>query len=974
MVNIGFLEGTLTIVDKNEGNRTIGSMRGVHCRRGRGTVWATLALAAALTAVPSTALAAEATDSGAANADEETAGQGTTAVGQGQVAPRADQAQGASSPESQKTTVRQALAASDQGTYEQAGLHALAIAYVDEDGNQIAPTYHEALVDGDSYNVPSPEVGGYALVDAAQSTVAGTVSSGSGDVSVTVTYKSTIARYKVVHERQVSAGSGEYRVSETETFMAPSGTKVTAACKTYDGYDCITNVDDRATVVTPDGKATIVIKYDVVVPSYSIYFTTNGSYVAPVTGRFGDAVEKPADPERAGYSFKGWDTTGDGVPDELPKTIPEHDTLARAVWAPAQADYQVQYYLEESGDEYGGEKHYKLDDTRTLTGATDSTAPQAPRLETTQGSKYQYYQYASETSAQIAGDGSTVLEVYYDLKPVTVYYYVLFDGRTTLDSDELMEKRTLTMFQKLQVPDDDAALALYKKNGGSKNSFRKWAEVYHGNLGLVEGLERLQESNVAFDSAGSLNCVLCAFFADNVVPCFVFKDFEGVAAGDYPTPDPIVSPQTGNYYLSTSTYADKPYEVYEWRCSESHWDGEDPSAIKWGPWHKVDDTYLDSSGLHRFPSPNTLFDNSRENAFEVHLARRSYDVTYYSNGKVVGTSRYRYGEQFIAGSGVDSSALKGREGLVFGGWAASPDAAEPLTESIAMPGGNYSLYALWKRPDVSVTFDSTGGTPVGGQTVAWRDKATEPLAPTREGYEFGGWYFFGGGSQMPARFSFDQQLENDVSLVAAWRMAHEPTKYTVRHVALDGTVLAEQVLDGFVGQTVSAFALAKSDARREGYAYVDNSGATIDLSGNPSNNVIEFRYANEPQRKFTVHMLDRATGLPVAPDVDFDSSEPLIDLLAPSLVGYHVLNGGRGYLSVLDGGQELTFWYAEDTGSAEQENPIHPGNPSASALSGVAHRVSTPSTGDPAVALPFGIGAIGAALAALCARIRRRHV
>ena len=177
-----------------------------------GAVWAALVLAAGLATAPVSALA------------EEPAG---TATGTGSGATATTQDQPAAEGKAP-------AASSDRGTYQEAGLHAVTIAYVDQSGNRIAPSYKRALADGESYSVASPKLGGYELVNASQATVAGTVTMGSGDVSVQVVYKSARVTYKVVHERQVGSGSGEYRVAETQTFQAPAGSRVTVVAKHYD--------------------------------------------------------------------------------------------------------------------------------------------------------------------------------------------------------------------------------------------------------------------------------------------------------------------------------------------------------------------------------------------------------------------------------------------------------------------------------------------------------------------------------------------------------------------------------------------------------------------------------------------------------------------------------------------------------------------------------------------------------------------
>lgn len=460
--------------------------------RGRGAVWASLALAAGFAVAPGVALADEAGAQGAAAADQAQAAatatttatsqqQAAAATGTDEKAAAADssqqQADGQATVDSSQEQEAPA-ASSDRGTYEKAGLHQLTVTYVDSDGNQIAPAHREALADGESYAVQSPALGGYELADASQATVSGTVSKGSGDVSVTVKYRSTLVTYTVVHERQVGPRSSEYRVSETETLTAPSGTRVTAAPKDYDNYDCATDAEGRTAEVTPDGKATIVIKYDVVVPTYGVYFSTNGSYVAPQTGRTGDAVTRPAAPTRAGYSFAGWDTDGDGKADQLPATIPGNDVTATALWEPAQATYLVKYW----GEDQGKDGSYHLLKTETRTGKTDSAVRTddntADKLDTSKGAEYQWYQYAREDQGlTVSGDGTTVLNVYYDWKPVKVYFRAQMDGVGDFSKYPSVAVTTIKVNELIPLPDGQDAYGVYVGNGGTRRSFDFWTNV-----------------------------------------------------------------------------------------------------------------------------------------------------------------------------------------------------------------------------------------------------------------------------------------------------------------------------------------------------------------------------------------------------------------------------------------------------------------------------------------------------------------
>lgn len=926
-------------------------------------MWAALALSARLVAAPTAALADE-----GGSADSGTDDAATTQESGVQTQPQADgqQATTQDSQEAADTQQQTPAASSDKGTYEEAGLHALTIVYVDGNGNQIAPAHREALADGESYSVASPAVGGYELADASQATISGTVEKGSGDVSITVRYSSTLVTYTVVHERQVGPKSSEYRVAESETFTAASGTKVTAAPKEYSNYECITDADGRTVEVTADGKATIVIKYNVIVPSYGIYFSTGSTYVEPVTGAEGDPVAKPADSTRAGYAFVGWDTDGDGVADELPTKILDHDVMANAIWTPATAIYLVKYW----GEDQGKDGSYHLLKTESLTGETESMTGEAEKLDTSKGGAYQWYQYAREDKVEIAGDGTSVLNVYYDWKQVKVYFKAHMDGITSfMDNPDVIAPYLLKMYGYYTPPDGKVALAFYKAQGGTLSQYKYWVNQETGYTD--DGTNYLKPDAITWNDDGSLESrFLAEFTNDKLTTAYCYNMFQNLDGESYTIKD------RSRWLISkvktavASQYEKPGFRLTAWRTSTNIWDGDDFSTIVWGDWHPVTEKDVSSQGV---VVTDWLY-VSQANVFEIRYDRVPYDVTYYSNGEAVATKMQLFGSE------IDVSAvpveLAAPEGMIFAGWYANPTfGGEPVT-SLTMPEGGVHLYACWKHPDVHVTFDSAGGTAVEAQTVAWGGTATEPTAPTREGFEFGGWYYQGADSDVPAPFPFDLGLEGDASLVAAWRSTNTPTTYTVRHVASDGTVLSEEKLRGIVGQTVTATALGKDDGRRRGYAYASASAATIDLAADTSQNVVEFVYSGDTSNRYVVHLWDEATGLPVAADVEFDSVEALLDFAAPKVAGYHVHFGGQGYLSTRDGGQELVFWYEKDPEPAEPTQPAasEPTSPVKTASYAPRHMAQVPDTGDAtSPAVPLATGAIGAALAALGLRLRRRR-
>ena len=72
----------------------------------------------------------------------------------------------------------------------------------------------------------------------------------------------------------------------------------------------------------------------------------------------------------------------------------------------------------------------------------------------------------------------------------------------------------------------------------------------------------------------------------------------------------------------------------------------------------------------------------------------------------------------------------------------------------------------------TVSFDTRGGNDIPDVTVNVGDLITEPDAPTREGYEFAGWYT---DDSLSFKWRFDvDEVEGDMTLFAGWRKISTP--------------------------------------------------------------------------------------------------------------------------------------------------------------------------------------------------------
>ena len=127
-----------------------------------------------------------------------------------------------------------------------------------------------------------------------------------------------------------------------------------------------------------------------------------------------------------------------------------------------------------------------------------------------------------------------------------------------------------------------------------------------------------------------------------------------------------------------------------------------------------------------------------------------------AGGNMSHTTRY-----FLQGKDISNEIKPDpRTGYTFGGWnKADGTAWDHASDTVT---DNITLYAKWTANTYTVTFDSTGGSAVDAQPVAYGEKAKKPAAPQKTGYAFGGWYL---GEEA---YNFAAVVTEDMTLTAKW--------------------------------------------------------------------------------------------------------------------------------------------------------------------------------------------------------------
>ncbi len=189
-----------------------------------------------------------------------------------------------------------------------------------------------------------------------------------------------------------------------------------------------------------------------------------------------------------------------------------------------------------------------------------------------------------------------------------------------------------------------------------------------------------------------------------------------------------------------------------------------------------------------------------------------HSVIFDSNG---GTS---VRTQTVKHGGYAEYRSTSRFGYEFLGWYLNGekyDFSTPVTEKI-------TLIAKWekKTSDIPsddkeiyiVDFDSNGGSRVSSQKVEEGDRVSRPSNPTRDCYDFVGWYT---DASLTKKYNFSTPVTRDMTLYAKWKDNGTCKEtYRVKFDSNGGTSVATQRVDE------GDRATEPRDPRRSGYTFL----------------------------------------------------------------------------------------------------------------------------------------------------------
>ena len=183
-----------------------------------------------------------------------------------------------------------------------------------------------------------------------------------------------------------------------------------------------------------------------------------------------------------------------------------------------------------------------------------------------------------------------------------------------------------------------------------------------------------------------------------------------------------------------------------------------------------------------------------------------YPIIYHLDG---GTNPISHPNTYTVLDPTLSLLEATKPGYTFLGWSIRENETYlPITEIPSGSIGEIELFAQFVINEYTISFDSTGGTPVHAMTQEYMSSLVAPTHPTKKGYQFAGWYL---SEDYLTPFVFDVMPKENITLYAKW----VPNVYIVTFVYNNGQ--PDQVMANYAGYPIPT--PTRPDYRFSGWYY-----------------------------------------------------------------------------------------------------------------------------------------------------------
>ena len=498
------------------------------------------------------------------------------------------------------------------------------------------------------------------------------------------------------------------------------------------------NIADKITV--PDGSTSVNV-YAIIKEGYWISFDSDGGSI--IDSQFvlhGDklVLNENTNPTKPGYTFAGWYNGLSKV--ENGATVTSPMTL-KAHWNAAQVSYTINYWQQKVTDDKNATDAQK---TYEYVEAVTKKATTGTKISATNSKTYKGFKYNANNSSknvEISGDGTTIINVYYDRVLCTVNFYV---DKGYYWSDWQISK-TVTGLYGANLPE-----------GAWDTSTYFWYQTENGGGGCV------LLTSFDFESAG---------YADNqdnikengVVTTCNFYGFEDNLQYKI------------NYY---NEQADGTFKLVQTIWKESK---------RLSVYEKYAGYVLYKYSTDENARTDALYWKNKKDVTEgksvegstINIASKlkTYSLSYYNYNSVTKTEK---NIKYTASLKSYDNYTPARPSelpsyYVFGGWYKDKACTTKFDfNTEKMPNANLQIYAKWTAKKINLTYNLN--TPDGTSKKVNRDvdagtiaNTVLPSATTTSDYSFAGWYYAdGNGNITKDAYNVNEAITKDTSVIGKW--------------------------------------------------------------------------------------------------------------------------------------------------------------------------------------------------------------
>ena len=564
-----------------------------------------------------------------------------------------------------------------------------------------------------------------------------------GEVTVTETKTTTYhAQFADVYFVFFTNPDGEVMVTK----KGANGEKISTDGVTYPvgneqsiiGWNYTGNEDDPLiSEVKLEGKD-VTLKAVVKDGHWITYDSQGGTYVEPAFVKANEGTTAPTNPTRPGYTFAHWSETKGGAAFTFGQRLDKSPTLY-AVWTPnTRTQYTVIHWQENADDD-----DYSFAESEPQYGTTGAQTSAAAKS---------YTGFTAQTIAQqtIAGDGSTIVNVYYKRNTYTITFY-LDDPIYNCGKEEHTHSRRNGCY------DWRGNLICTKEEHTHNSACDKITQIT---------INAKYDANIS-DQWPTVNGSSTWRTSQNGTTYQVNIDTMPLNGAKFYGPKTDSSSESAHYYVEV--LPGETGETVSGRTYKLHHTDTSPGT---GYTVSVEDQYP-ITGFTFNEDISTKIKGKYNNA-KFYYTRNSYNIVYVSGGQTVHTVSKKY-EQSIAdeGSYTPTTKPEGKEAYEFGGWYSDPTTTQAYSfTGKTMPAQNVTVYAKWNLPivngkahikvdgtDEGTTLTATYGEALNAEELNTLQNA---IMDDHPGYTWRGWRTGPNGTGDP--FNVDTKIYNNITL------------------------------------------------------------------------------------------------------------------------------------------------------------------------------------------------------------------